>query len=395
MRLADLAIREGVPLRSVREQAADAVDLVVHMNRTGGQALRGRGGLGARWTARATTGWSSSTGRVSHGSRRWRRTARRRCAQEAPDDGLAGGLTDCVGRAGLGFAAADRSHSAVVGLQRRGIPILGMPVGSRGRIRAALGAYRPHRSGAERLDLPPAVQATLAVLRRPAPFIVLPAVGGWLLGILARDVLFSSYLVLLGLGASLYLAYRQTLRARQGVSDEVRRLVDAFVGLYRVNPTTFTTLGLAAEHVPAGWVRDAALAAVRHYEATRDTHEALKRLLAVPDPYLVRFVLVLDQAGEQGRPGSPGCSTICAGGCAGGRTTRLAAQEYSPRCAAAGGAVEAAVATTAVGMTVPLWQGMHTASAGSRALFLVLTSVAFAAAAFFDRRMRLDEETLL
>jgi hypothetical protein len=38
---------------------------------------------------------------------------------------------------------------------------------------------------------------------------------------------------------------------------------------------------------------------------------------------------------------------------------------------------------------------MHTASAGSRALFLVLTSVAFSAAAFFDRRMRLDEETLL
>jgi hypothetical protein len=38
---------------------------------------------------------------------------------------------------------------------------------------------------------------------------------------------------------------------------------------------------------------------------------------------------------------------------------------------------------------------MHAGSAGSRALFLALTSVAFVAAAFFDRRMRLDEETLL
>ena len=84
------------------------------------------------------------------------------------------------------------------------------------------------------------------------------------------------------------------------MSDEVRRLVDAFVGLYRVNPTTFTTLALAAEHVKAGLVRDAALAAVRHYEATRDIHAALQKLLAVRDPYLVRFVLVLDQAGEQG-----------------------------------------------------------------------------------------------
>jgi hypothetical protein len=306
------------------------------------------------------------------------------------------GLLTALAALGLGFAAADGSHSAVVGLQRRGIPILGMPVGSRGRIRAALGAYRPHRSGAERLDLPPAVQATLAVLRRPSPFIVLPAVGGWLLGILARDVLFSSYLVLLGLGASLYLAYRQTLRARQGVSDEVRRLVDAFVGLYRVNPTTFTTLGLAAEHVPAGWVRDAALAAVRHYEATRDTHEALKRLLAVPDPYLVRFVLVLDQAGEQGPTEIAGLLDDLRGRLRRRWTTRLAAQGvFAALRSTLVVLLGAAVATTAVGMTVPLWREMHTATAGSRALFLVLTSVAFAAAAFFDRRMRLDEETLL
>lgn len=171
------------------------------------------------------------------------------------------GLLTALAALGLGFAAADGSHSVVVGLYRRGI----LPFGGQARARAALNAYRPGRGAAERLDLPPAVQATLAILRRPSPFIVLPAVGGWLLGILARDVLFSSYLVLLGLGASLYLAYRQTLRARQTVSDEVRHLVDAFVGLYRVNPTTFTTLGLAAEHVPAGWVRDAALAEIKRH----------------------------------------------------------------------------------------------------------------------------------
>jgi pilus assembly protein CpaF len=37
VRLADLAVREGVPLRSVREQVADSVDLVVHMQRHGRQ----------------------------------------------------------------------------------------------------------------------------------------------------------------------------------------------------------------------------------------------------------------------------------------------------------------------------------------------------------------------
>jgi hypothetical protein len=302
------------------------------------------------------------------------------------------GLLTALAALGLGFAAADGSHSAVVGLRRRGI----VPLGGRGRVRAALGAYRPGRQGAERLELPPAVQATLAVLRRPSPLILLPVMGGWLLGIVARDVVFSPYLVLLGLGATLYLAYRQTLRARQSVSDEVRRLVDAFVGLYRVNPTTFTTLGLAAEHVPAGWVRDAAAAAVRHYEATRDTHEALKRLLVVPDPYLVRFVLVLDQAGEQGPTEIAGLLDDLAGRLRRRWTTRLAAQGvFAALRSTLVVLLGAAVATMAVGVTVPLWREMHAGSAGSRALFLALTSVAFVAAAFFDRRMRLDEETLL
>ena len=306
------------------------------------------------------------------------------------------GLLTALAALGLGYAAADGSHSAVVGLRRRGIPILGMPLSGRARVRAALGAYRPGRGAAERLDLPPAVQATLAVLRRPSPLLVLPVASGWLLAILARDVLFSPYLALLGLGASLYLAYRQTLRARQGVSDEVRRLVDAFVGLYRVNPTTFTTLGLAAEHVKPGLVRDGALAAVRHYEATREVHAALAKLASAQDPYLVRFVLILDQAGEQGPREIAGLLADLQGRLRRRWTTRLAAQGiFAALRSTLVVLVGAAAAVTAVGVTVPLWQEMHASNVGSRVLFVLLTGLAFSAAAFFDRRMRLDEETLL
>ena len=247
-----------------------------------------------------------------------------------------------------------------------------------------------------RVAMPAAVAATLTVFRRPAPFILLPVVGSLLLAGLARDALLSTYLTLLGGVTTLYLAYRQTLAARQGVSDEVRRLVDAFVGLYRVNPTTFTTLALAAEHVQAGPVRAAALAAVRHYETTRDTHAALARLAGVRDPYLGRFVLVLDQAGEQGPAEIAGLLDDLRGRLRRRWTTRLAAQGVF---AAIRGTllvlIGAAAVVTAVGVTVPLWREVHTASAGGRMLFIALTSVAFAAAAFFDRRMRLDEETLL
>jgi len=300
------------------------------------------------------------------------------------------GLLSALALAAFGYAAVD----AVLGVAAR---VRALDFGDqRTRGVTALRAYRTAPTLAEPLSLPPTLQATLALLRRPSLLLLAPVGGGLLLAGLARDALLSPYLTLLGIGATLYLAYRQTLHARQGVSDEVRRLVDAFVGLYRVNPTTFTTLALAAEHVQAGPVRDAALATVRHYEMTRDTHAALVRLAAVRDPYLGRFVLVLDQAGEQG-PAEIGRLLADLRGRLRRRwTTRLAAKGvFAAIRSTLLVLVGAAAVVTAVGVTIPLWREIHTGSAGGRALFIALTSVAFAAAAFFDRRMRLDEETLL
>ena len=302
------------------------------------------------------------------------------------------GLLVGVAGLGLGYAALDAVTTLLA--RARTLGLLAWP-GRTGRSTAALRAYRP-AAPADRIVLPVAMYLTLAVLRRPTPLLVVPAGGGLVLASLARDAVLTPYLALVGLGATLYLAYRQTLRAQQGVSDAVRRLVDAFVGLYRVNPTTFTTLGLAAEHVPAGPVRAAALAAVRHYETTRDTHAALAKLAAVRDPYLGRFVLVLDQAGEQG-PAEIGRLLADLRGRLRRRwTTRLAAQGvFAAIRSTLLVLVGAAAVVTAVGVTITLWREIHTGSAGGRALFIALTSVAFAAAAFFDRRMRLDEETLL
>jgi hypothetical protein len=233
------------------------------------------------------------------------------------------GLLAALAVLGLGYAAVAAGLALLARARRLGL----------GRHQRALRAYRPAAASAERLVLPPAVQAPLAVLRRPTPLIILPALGGLALAGLSRDLLLAPYLALLGLAAALYLAYRQTLAGRQGMSDEVRRLVDAFVGLYRVNPTTFTTLGLAAAHVKPGRVQTAVLAAVRHYEATRDTHAALQRLLAVADPYLVRFVLVLDQAGEQG-PAEIGRLLDDLRGRLRRRWTTRPRRGCSPRCAA-------------------------------------------------------------
>jgi len=300
------------------------------------------------------------------------------------------GLLGALALAALGCAAVDVILS--VSARTRALGFLARHA----RGTAALRAYRASAPTADWIVLPPVLHATLASLRRPKPLLLVPAAGGVVLAALSRDPLFWPFLTLLGLGVTLYLAYRQTLAAQQGISDEVRRLVDAFVGLYRVNPTTFTTLGLAAEHVPAGPVCAAALAAVRHYETTRDTHAALAKLAAVRDPYLGRFVLVLDQAGEQGPTEIAGLLVDLQARLRRRWTTRLAAQGvFAAIRSTLVVLVGAAAAVTGVGVTVPLWRGIHTGSAGNRALFMVLTTVAFLAAAFFDRRMRLDEETLL
>jgi len=288
----------------------------------------------------------------------------------------------------LGFALVDAVLAIVARARALGLT-------RSGRFRLALRAYRPQSTAAESL-LPPAWSATLSVLRRPSPFIVGLALGSLALAGLARDVVLSPYLLLLDLGIVSYLAYRQTLRVRQHTGDQVRRLVDAFVGLYRVNPTTFATLALAGGHLPPGALRAAVQAAVHHYETTRDTHEALQKLLAVPDPYLARFVLVLDQAGEQGPTEIVNLLADLQVRLRRRWTTRLAAQGvFAALRGTLAVLIGAAVVVTVVGVTVPLWREIHLGSPVSRIVFIALTTVAFTAAAFFDRRMRLDEETLL
>jgi len=107
-------------------------------------------------------------------------------------------------------------------------------------------------------------------------------------------------------------------------------------------------------------------------------------------------VLVLDQAGEQGPAEIAHLLEDLRGRLRRRWTTRLAAQGvFAAIRSTLVVLVGAAAVVTAVGVTMPLWRQIHTASVGSRALFMVLTGVAFLAAAFFDRRMRLDEETLL
>jgi hypothetical protein len=311
------------------------------------------------------------------------------------------GFLAAVAVLALGYAAAD----LLTGVLRRAYE-LGLAGPAAKALRPFQARLRRPRAPAERLSLPPALRTALAVLRRPNPVIALPAAMGFVAALFSRDLLISPHLLLLGLAASLYLAYRQGLAERQRVGDQVRRLLEAYVGLYRVNPTPFATLALAAEHVPAGPVREAVLAAVQHYDATRDARGALAsllpaaaaagRLMAVRDPYLARFALVLGQAGEQ----SPGeILNLLSDLQARLRRrwlTRLNAQGvFAALRGTLAVLVGAAAVVTSVGATVPLWRGIHTASNGRRLFFIALTTVAFLVAAYFDRRMRLDEEALL
>ena len=72
-----------------------------------------------------------------------------------------------------------------------------------------------------------------------------------------------------------------------------------------------------------------------HYEATREVHAALAKLAAAQDPYLMRFVLILDQAGEQGPREIADLLADLQGRLRRRWTTRLAAQGVFARAGAA------------------------------------------------------------
>ena len=90
VRLADLAIREGVPLRSVREQAADAVDLVVHMARQGGRRYVAEVAWVRGVDDAGHFSWTRSIALVVRAPKRWPPISRRcGCADTAAQGGAA------------------------------------------------------------------------------------------------------------------------------------------------------------------------------------------------------------------------------------------------------------------------------------------------------------------
>ena len=260
---------------------------------------------------------------------------------------------------------------------------------SLGDYRSAVAANRNTR----RPILPKALRAALSVLRKPSPAVILPPAAGAVMAALSGDGILGTYLVLLGLGLALYLAYRQTLLYHQRVGDDVRRLIDAFAALYVVNPATFAALGLATRRLGPGILREATEGAVREYGATRDAHQALARLYAVGDPYLSRFALILAQAGEQGTDEIARLVADLARRLRARWTTRLTAQgvfsAVRGTLTVVAGAVAAAACAAAV---IPMWRDAYVAR---RPMYIGLTLVASLAAVYFDRKMRLDEEALL
>jgi uncharacterized protein YoaH (UPF0181 family) len=230
------------------------------------------------------------------------------------DAALSQGATLAGLLAGLGAALL---FLALVGLAAQVHKRVRLLSAGRSAARRTLADYQSAASAsrtAGRPILPKPLRAALSVLRRPSPATIVPPAAGAVMAVLCGDGILGTYLVLLGAGLALYLAYRQTLLYHQRVGDDVHRLIDAFAALYVVNPATFAALELAMNRLGAGILKEATEGAVREYGATRDAQGALARLYAVGDPYLSRFALILAQAGEQGtdeiarlvgRPGSP------------------------------------------------------------------------------------------
>jgi hypothetical protein len=314
------------------------------------------------------------------------------------NDGITAGALVGVGTALSAWVVANALRDVAGRAWRIGrVTLAPQRWGQAARLLSAFsGLAKSAASPGENARLPFAVRAILKQLVRPHPLTLAPLAAGFVAGTLARDAVLSPFLVGVGIATAVYVAYRRALAYRQRIGDDVKDLVEAFLGLHRVAPTTFAALDLALDHVPAGIVREAVAEASRRYQATRDPHSALRGLYAVPDPYLRRFTMILDYAGEQGSKEVTNLVRDLAARLRKRWAMRLSAQSIF---ASVRGTMAvlfgAAVLVISAAAIVPLWRQAYVASSGRRFLLMALASVALATAAYFDRRMSLDEETML
>ena len=226
------------------------------------------------------------------------------------------------------------------------------------------------------------------------PRAVIFALAGLVAAIVARDVLISPYLILLGLGAA-WAGAKQTASQPAGrLADETGELVRAFRGIYVVSGSLYGSLKEAMDVLLEGALRAAVEQVVARHRA--GDADPLHPLRSLPDPSLRRFVRVLALIGQSDT-----------------RAIREALQRLERQIAARKqlrNRVQVVLAlmvgtlrilqganlgAAAIAVTVPLWRDFFTATWSHRAIFILATGgFALASAYFQAEKKSLQEQAL-
>ena len=226
------------------------------------------------------------------------------------------------------------------------------------------------------------------------PTTVAFALAGLVGAIVARDVLISPYLILLGLGAAWAGAKQAVSQTAGRLADETGELVRAFRGIYVVSGSLYGSLKEAMDVLPEGALRAAVEQVVARHRA--GDADPLHPLRSLPDPSLRRFVRVLALIGQSDTQAIRQALQRLERQIAARKQLRNRVQVVLALMVGTLRILQGAnLGAAAIAVTVPLWRDFFTATWSHRAIFILATGgFALALAYFQAEKKSLQEQAL-
>jgi Flp pilus assembly protein TadB len=227
------------------------------------------------------------------------------------------------------------------------------------------------------------------------PAVVIFAIAGLVGAVLARDILISPYLIVLGLGATWANLKQVEAQTSGRLADETGELVRAFRGIYAVSGSLYGSLE-EAERVlpPEGDLRAAVKRVIARYGAGDDN--PLRPLKSLPDPSLRRFVRVLALIGQSDTQAIREALQRLEKQISARKKLRNRVQVVLALMTGTLRILQGAnLGAAAIAVTIPLWRDFFTATWGHRATFILATAgFALASAYFQTEKNALQEQAL-
>ncbi len=220
--------------------------------------------------------------------------------------------------------------------------------------------------------------------------------GALVLALVARDPVFSPYVLFLGIAAGWYWGWRDTGKRAEAASlDDVESLVYGLRSRYQVNASPVSNLAQAVEEMPAGelrrWLKE-----VLNVFAGEDFAAGFDALQKAPSRYIRRLAVILKAASRASTSVvREALVELEADIREHKRLKGMARSELILLKLTVRFLMAANIAAMTVALALPAWRSYFAAAPMRRLVFIALTLGVATGYAYFDQEIRFLEERTL